>query len=56
VTTKAPTEKKLYQHLYVQVLAAIVIGVVLGAVHPQLAQKMQPLADGFIRLIRMLPQ
>ena len=46
--------KKLYQHLYVQVLAAIVIGVVLGTVHPQLAQKMQPMGDGFIKLIRML--
>jgi len=44
------TVKKLYQHLYVQVLAAIVI----GAVHPQLGQKMQPLGDAFIRLIRML--
>ena len=54
VTTKAPTEKKLYEHLYVQVLAAIFVGVILGTLSPQLAQKMQPLGDGFIRLIRML--
>ena len=52
--TKAPREKKLYQHLYVQVLAAIFIGVLLGAFYPAFAQKMQPLGDGFIRLIRML--
>jgi aerobic C4-dicarboxylate transport protein len=45
---------KFYKHLYVQVLIAIGIGVVLGASYPQLAQKMQPLGDGFIRLIRML--
>jgi len=54
VATKAPGEKKLYQHLYVQVLAAILIGVLLGAFYPAFAQKMQPLGDGFIRLIRML--
>jgi len=45
---------KFYKHLYVQVLIAIGIGIVLGATYPQLAQKMQPLGDGFIRLIRML--
>jgi len=41
-------------HLYVQVLAAIAAGVVLGYFSPQLGQRMQPLGDGFIRLIRML--
>ncbi len=54
VTIKAPVEKKLYQHLYVQVLAAIFIGVLLGVFNPAFAQKMQPLGEGFIRLIRML--
>jgi len=38
----------------VQVLAAIFIGVLLGAFNPAFAQKMQPLGDGFIRLIRMM--
>jgi aerobic C4-dicarboxylate transport protein len=46
--------KKFYHHLYVQVLIAIGIGIILGATYPQLGQKMQPLGDGFIRLIRML--
>src|SRR5436190_3087406 len=41
-------------HLYVQVLAAIAAGVVLGYFSPQLGQRMQPLGDGFIRVIRML--
>ena len=41
-------------HLYVQVLAAIAAGVVLGYFSPELGQRMQPLGDGFIRLIRML--
>jgi aerobic C4-dicarboxylate transport protein len=38
----------------VQVLVAIFVGVLLGAFYPAFAQKMQPLGDGFIRLIRML--
>jgi len=54
VTAISTSSKKPYQHLYVQVLAAITVGIILGAFHPQLAQKMQPLGDGFIRLIRML--
>ena len=50
----ATAPKKIYQHLYVQVLAAISVGIALGATYPQLAEKMQPLGDAFIRLIRML--
>jgi len=46
--------KKFYQYLYVQVLIAIGIGILLGATYPQLAQKMQPLGEAFIHLIRML--
>jgi aerobic C4-dicarboxylate transport protein len=46
--------KKFYHHLYIQVLIAIGIGILLGAIYPQLAQKMQPLGDAFIRLIRMM--
>jgi len=45
---------KLHQHLYLQVLAAIVIGVAFGYVSPDWAQRMQPLGDAFIRAIRML--
>jgi aerobic C4-dicarboxylate transport protein len=54
VTTRSADGKKFYQHLYVQVLAAIGAGILLGVFQPQLAVKMQPLGDGFIRLIRML--
>jgi len=51
---KGPEKKRIYQHLYVQVLAAIAVGAVLGALQPAFAVQMQPLGDGFIRLIRML--
>jgi len=40
--------------LYIQVLLGIVLGVALGAFYPNLGAKMQPLGEGFIRLIRMM--
>lgn len=43
-----------YSQLYVQVLIGIAIGAVLGYVEPQFAARLQPLADGFIKLIKML--
>ena len=46
--------KPLYQSLYVQVLAAIVIGVALGHFYPQLGAQMKPLGDTFIKLIKMI--
>jgi hypothetical protein len=49
-----PAAKQLHQHLSAQVLSAVAAGVVLGAVFPASAEKMQPLGDAFIRLIRML--
>jgi len=46
--------KPIYKSLYVQVLVAIVIGVLLGYFYPALGAKMKPLGDGFIKLIKML--
>ncbi|QHL91353.1 C4-dicarboxylate transporter DctA [Sphingomonas changnyeongensis] len=40
--------------LYVQVLLAILAGVLLGALWPELGTAMKPLGDAFIKLIRML--
>ncbi len=37
-----------------QVLTAIVLGVLLGHFYPQLGEAMKPLGDGFIKLIKML--
>ena len=47
-------KKPFYKILYVQVLTAIVIGVLLGHYSPELAVKMKPLGDGFIQLIKMV--
>jgi aerobic C4-dicarboxylate transport protein len=46
--------KRFLPHLYVQVLIAIVLGVLLGWLDPVLGAKLQPLGDGFIKLIKML--
>ncbi len=44
----------LWRSLYFQVLVAIALGVALGVLWPELAQKLKPLGDGFIKLIRLL--
>ncbi|BCX67234.1 dicarboxylate/amino acid:cation symporter [Pseudomonas izuensis] len=49
-----PRSKPFYQHLYVQVLAAILLGIVLGHYSPGLGEQMKPLGDTFIKLIKML--
>jgi aerobic C4-dicarboxylate transport protein len=46
--------RRLLGQLYIQVLIGIALGIVLGLVAPGIAVKLQPLADGFIKLIRML--
>ena len=46
--------KPWYRHLYVQVLCAIVIGVLLGHFYPSVGAQMKPLGDAFIKLIKML--
>jgi aerobic C4-dicarboxylate transport protein len=43
-----------YTVLYVQVLIAIVIGVVVGYYFPDLGKELKPLGDGFIALIKMM--
>ena len=43
-----------YSQLYVQVLIGIVIGGAIGFFLPDIGAKLQPLADGFIKLIKML--
>ena len=40
--------------LYVQVLMGIFVGLLVGLFAPNIAVTLQPLADGFIKLIKML--
>jgi len=45
---------RFYQSLYLQVITAIVIGVLLGHFFPEKGEAMKPLGDGFIKLIKMM--
>ena len=47
-------KKPFYKVLYVQVLFAIIVGVLLGIYDPGIATAMKPLGDGFIALIKMM--
>jgi aerobic C4-dicarboxylate transport protein len=46
--------RRLLGQLYIQVLIGIALGIIAGLVVPDFATKLQPLADGFIKLIKML--
>ncbi|HEY1412008.1 MAG TPA: cation:dicarboxylase symporter family transporter, partial [Rhodopila sp.] len=52
--TQMQRHKPFYANLTVQVLTAIVIGILLGYFRPQLGIEMKPLGDVFIRLIKMV--
>jgi len=47
-------KKPFYKSLYVQVLTAIIIGVLLGHFYPTVGESMKPLGDGFVKLIKMI--
>ena len=44
----------IYKVLYFQVICAIVIGILLGFLAPEIGAQMKPFGDGFIRLIKMI--
>ncbi|ANN77280.1 dicarboxylate/amino acid:cation symporter [Bordetella flabilis] len=52
--TAVPRKQKFYQILYVQVVVAIVIGILLGYYKPDTAEAMRPLGDGFIKLVKLI--
>jgi aerobic C4-dicarboxylate transport protein len=56
VVDAAPVPRKppFYRSLYGQVIAAVVVGVLLGHFYPALGAEMKPLGDGFIKLIKMM--
>jgi aerobic C4-dicarboxylate transport protein len=52
--TSSSPRRPFYRSLYLQVLTAVVIGILLGHFYPQLGTAMKPLGDGFIKLIKMI--
>ena len=58
--TESSHSKPFYKHIYFWVLLGVALGVIFGVVFPSrggepgLAEKMKPLGEGFIALIKML--
>ncbi|OJY63067.1 MAG: C4-dicarboxylate transporter DctA [Sphingobium sp. 66-54] len=52
----SPTSHRwgLLRHLYVQVVLAIIAGVVIGHFWPETGEALKPLGDGFIKLVKMV--
>lgn len=46
--------KRFFGTLYVQVLIAVIAGILLGYFYPKLGAELKPLGDGFIKLIKMI--
>jgi aerobic C4-dicarboxylate transport protein len=44
----------IYRQLYFQVIVAIVLGAILGHYEPLIGEKMKPLGDAFIKLVKMI--
>ena len=53
-TTAVAPSKPLYSSLFVQVLAALVLGIVLGMAVPDFAISLKILSDAFLKLISMI--
>ena len=49
-----PAGKPWYRHLYVQVVIAILLGVVIGHFWPATGEALKPVGDAFIKLIKMI--
>ncbi len=50
----ATGRQPFYRSLYLQVIVAILIGVIVGQFWPQTGEALKPLGDGFIKLIKMM--
>jgi aerobic C4-dicarboxylate transport protein len=50
----APKRRPIWAQLYVQVLAAITLGALIGHFQPELGASLKPLGDAFIKLVKML--
>ena len=49
-----PRRGGIFGHLYVQVILAILLGVIVGHFWPETGAALKPLGDGFIKLVKMV--
>jgi aerobic C4-dicarboxylate transport protein len=54
MTPPTPARRRFADRLFLQVVIAIILGVIIGVVWPAGGAALRPLGDGFVRLIRML--
>ncbi|MGQ0838883.1 cation:dicarboxylate symporter family transporter [Actinokineospora sp.] len=50
----APRRKDRTHYLYIAVIAAVVLGIVVGFAAPEFAKSLKPLGTGFVNLIKMM--
>jgi len=54
-TTERPAEKKDRSHyLYIAVIAAVIAGIAVGILAPEVGKALKPLGTGFVSLIKMM--
>lgn len=46
--------KSILGHLYVQVLIGVALGVLVGALWPDLGSSLKPIGDGFVKLVKFM--
>ena len=52
--TAPPAQRRWWTSLYLQVLAAIALGILVGAVWPETGAALKPLGDAFVKLVKMI--
>ena len=45
---------KFFKTIFGQVVVALVVGIALGVYYPEFAEKLKPLGDGFIKLVKLM--
>jgi aerobic C4-dicarboxylate transport protein len=45
---------KFFKTIFGQVVVALVVGIALGVYYPEFAEKLKPLGDGFIKLVKVM--
>jgi aerobic C4-dicarboxylate transport protein len=54
-TTERPAEKKDRSHyLYIAVIVAVILGIAVGILFPEVGKDLKPLGTGFVNLIKMM--
>ncbi len=52
--TPPESRRPWYRILYIQVIIAVILGIVVGMKFPDLGKSLKPLGDGFISLVKMM--